>query len=322
MGKDKDFLEEYVQINGIDQYFLHYPSSQKEVIIHLHGGPGSSATFFAYTLKEYRELCNIVYYDQRGAGRTQRKNISKPDDLTIDILIEDLKQVIIYVKEKYQTDRIILMGQSWGTVLGTQYVLKYPEDVICYIGTGHCIDTRHEMQIIYNKLKDVIENKGNKKDLKKLLEIRSLPTMNVDDKNYITMETRFFILRTKYGLTLKIGKLLKIIFKSPIFKLSDLILMINGPKANIELMKWLTDYTIWETTKYSVPVYYLLGTEDWQVPSTLAAEYFERINNKKKGLYWIENAGHATDADNPKDFINAVKEIILQISNGVRRHIT
>jgi len=313
MGKIKDFAEEYVHINGIKHYFLHYPSSQKEVIIHLHGGPGSSATLFAYMLKPYRNICNVVYYDQRGAGRTQKKNKSKPEDLTIEILITDLKQVICYIKEKYQTDKVILLGQSWGTVLGTQYILKYPDDVLCYIGTGHCIDTRSETKIIYAKLKEVIESKGNKKDAKKLMNMQNLPTMKVDDKNYVATETRFFFLRTKYGLTLKIMKLLKIIFKSPIFKLSDLFLMINGPKTNMELMKWMTDYSISEIIEYSVPVYYLLGRDDWQVPSTFAAEYFEKINAPQKGLYWIENAGHATDADNPTDFCNAVKEIILQL---------
>jgi len=313
MAKIKDYSEEYVQINGIKQYFLHYPSPQKEVILHLHGGPGSSATLFAYMVKPYLDFCNVVYYDQRGAGRTQKKNKSKPEDLTIENLIADLKQIICYVKEKYQTNKIILLGQSWGTILGTLYVLKYPDDVLCYIGTGHCIDTRLEMKITYDKLKDAIETKGNKKDAKKLMEMQNLPTMEVDEKNYVAMETKFFFLRTKYGLTLKMGKLFKIMLKSPIFKLSDLILMIKGPKTNMKLMKWMTDYSIYETTEYSVPVYYLLGRDDWQVPSTLAAEYFEKINAPQKGLYWIENAGHATDADNPTDFYNAVKEIISKL---------
>ena len=159
----------------------------------------------------------------------------------------------------------------------------------------------------------VIETKGNKRDAKKLMELQNLPTMKVDDKNYVATEMKFFFLRTKYGLTLEMSKLLKIMLKSPIFKLSDLFLMIKSPKTNIELMKWMTDYSIWETIEYSVPVYYLLGRDDWQVPSTLAAEYFEKIIALQKGRYWIENASHATDTDNPIDFCNIVKEIIIQI---------
>ena len=309
----KKYVEEYVQINGIFQYFLHYPSPQKEVIIHLHGGPGSSAANFTHALCPYWDFCNVVYYDQRGAGRTQKRNKSKPEDLTIDTLIADLKESISYIKRKYETDRVILMGQSWGTILGAQYALKYPKDIICYIGTGHSVDERRATKIIYDKLKNLIERKGNKRDAAKLAKIQNLPNMSVEEKNYVSTEAKFFFLRTKYGLTLKTGFLLKLLFKSPIFKLSDLLLMFTAPKTNIRLMKWMVDYSLWDKVEYSVPVFYLLGTDDWQTPSTLAAEYFEKITAPTKRLYWIENAGHATDVDNPIEFYKAVKEILIQL---------
>lgn len=309
----RNFSEEYVLINGINQYFLHYPSPKKEVVIHLHGGPGSSAASFSYTLSAYRDICNIVYYDQRGTGRTQKRNKTKQEDITLENMISDLRQTIIYIKEKYTTDRVILMGQSWGTVLGTQYILKYPKDIIGYIGTGHCIDTRREMKISYDKLKESIESKGNKRDMRKLEAMKNYPYLSVDDKNYVSTEIKFFMLKTKYGLTLQTGKLLKITLRSPVFKLSDIFYMVKGTKTNKHLMIDLTSYSIWDTTDYSVPVYYVLGQDDWQVPSILAAEYFEKINAPQKGLYWIENAGHATDVDNPVDFCKVVKEIIMQL---------
>ena len=310
MNNARTYTEEYLFINGIAQYFLHFPSSHKEVIVHLHGGPGESSVNYAHVLSPYFDFCNMVFYDQRGAGRTQKKNKSKQEDLTIDTLICDLKQTISYVKEKYNTDRIILLGQSWGTVLGTQFALKYPQDIICYIGTGHCVNARHEIKIVYDKLREGVEANGNKRDLNKVIEMENLPNMSVEEKNYFSTIARFFLLRNKYGLTIKTGKLLKIIFKSPIFKLSDLFLLINGSKTNINLIKWLTDYSVWDITEYSVPVFYILGREDWQVPSSFAAEYFEKINAPHKGLYWIENAGHQTDIDNPVDFFTAVREII------------
>ncbi|MCL2170176.1 MAG: alpha/beta fold hydrolase [Defluviitaleaceae bacterium] len=254
----KAYIEEYVPINGIEQYFLHYPFlAGKEVILHLHGGPGSSAAGFCHVLSEHWGFCNVVYYDQRGAGKTQKKNKSKPEELTIDILIADLKQTISYVKEKYGTDRVILLGQSWGTILGTQYALKYPEDIVCYIGTGHCVDTRKESKIIYNKLKEAIEAKSDKRDARKLAELAKLPYMDVEEEGYVRAEGKFFMLRTKYGLTLKTGRLLKLLRKSPIFKPSDLFLMVTAVKTNIRLMKWMVDYSIWDVTEYTTPVFYL-----------------------------------------------------------------
>ncbi|MCL1843113.1 MAG: alpha/beta fold hydrolase [Defluviitaleaceae bacterium] len=313
MAKIKNFTEEYVEINGIHQYFLHYPSSQKEVILHLHGGPGSSMANAAYTYSPILDCCNVVFYDQRGTGKTQKKSKSKLEDLTLENLIADLKQTIAYIKQKYATDRIILLGQSWGTVLGTQYILKYPEDVIGYIGTGHCVDTRRDMKVIYNKLEELIENKGNKKDAKKLAAMQNLPTMKVDDKNYVATDMKFTYMKSKYGLNLRTGKLLKIMFKSPIFKLNDIFMMIKGVKLNFNLTKWLTDYSIWDTTEYSTPVFYILGRDDWQTSSVLAAEYFEKINAPQKRLFWVENAGHVADLDNPTNFFVAIKEIIVQL---------
>ena len=138
--------------------------------------------------------------------------------MTPDILTADLKETISYIKKKYQTDRVILLGQSRGSVLGTQYILRYPNDVICYIGNGQVTDTRREMKVSYDKLKETLENKGAKRDIKKLDALGDYP--NVDIKNYTNKLVRFIKLQSKHGHALNISGLMKVIFKSPILKLS------------------------------------------------------------------------------------------------------
>jgi len=75
--KVKTYTEEYVLINGIYQYFLHYPSSQKEVVIYLHGGPGESSANYAHVLSPHYDFCNVVFYDQRGSVRYSNTVIMK-----------------------------------------------------------------------------------------------------------------------------------------------------------------------------------------------------------------------------------------------------
>ena len=43
-------------------------------------------------------------------------------------------------KKRFRKDKIIIIGQSWGSVLGSQYALKHPENVVAYIGVGQVID--------------------------------------------------------------------------------------------------------------------------------------------------------------------------------------
>jgi pimeloyl-ACP methyl ester carboxylesterase len=259
------FKEEYVEINGIQQYFLHYCVPSEIVAIILHGGPGQSEAHLAHYLSENWGFCNIVYYDQRGTGKTQIKNRTKSEDITLDTLVVDLKQTIGYLKRKYKTDKLIIIGHSWGSVLGTQYILKYPSDCLAYVGYGQVVDMVRG---------EIIRKKE------------------------------------KRGSGIDIGKLLKIIFKSPIFERRDVIAALSGAKTNKNLMKTLQTYSIWDVTEYQLPIYYILGRDDWQVPSVLAAEYFEKIGAPKKRLYFIENAGHMTDFDNPAEFSAALLDVV------------
>ena len=123
---------------------------------------------------------------------------------------------------------------------------------------------------------------------------------------------RFRKLQGKYGLTGDNSKAMKTGFKSPIFKLSDIFLTIRCPMLNTKLLELLLDYSVEAVTHYDLPIFYLCGRNDWQVPSVLAAEYFEKIQAPKKQLYWIEDAGHMPDLENPIAYNEAIREIVLR----------
>ena len=312
MKHKKTYTEEYININGIKQYFLHYPSSQKGVAIFLHGGPGSPTSTFAYNLMEHWDFCSVVYYDQRGTGKTLKMNKTKSSDLTIETMLADLKETVEYVKSKYQTDKVVLLGQSWGSVLGTQYVLRYPEDVACYIGNGQVVNMRKGFDIAFDELKETLERKGAVKDLAKLTSLGNFS--NIASKDLNSHLEKFQRIQSKHNRSVNIPELLKIGFKSPVTRISDFYYFLKSPKlTEMFWADYLADYSILDINDYKIPVYYVLGRNDWQVPSTFAAEYFEKINAPQKGLYWIENAGHATDVDNPRDFSAAVRKIVSEL---------
>jgi pimeloyl-ACP methyl ester carboxylesterase len=232
----KDYIEEYVDINGIKQYFLHYPCESDYVLLCLHGGPGQTEAQFAYYSKDERLKCNVVYYDQRGAGRTQLRNKTKPGDITTDRLMEDLKETILYLKKKYNTEKIILLGHSWGSVLGTLYVKKNPTDVICYIGTGQVIDIKKGEKVAYDKLEQVIREAKNSKDLKAFSRYEGYP-YNVSEESFTKTISGFRKLQGKYGLAADMKPAIKIFYKSPVFHVKDLYALLASLKANKKQLK-------------------------------------------------------------------------------------
>jgi proline iminopeptidase len=92
-------------------------------IIVLHGGPDFD---HSYLLPEFDRLADsyrLIYYDQRGRGRSAEG--VKPEDVTLASDIEDIDKV----REFFHLDSVVVLGHSWGTVLALEYALHYPQRV-------------------------------------------------------------------------------------------------------------------------------------------------------------------------------------------------
>ena len=308
----KNFTEEYVAINGISQYFLHIPNDSKDVAIMLHGGPGIPNSYLAYYHQPYLDFCNVVYYDQRGAGKTQLKSKTNPESLSMDIMVEDLKATIKYVKEKYKTDRIFLVGHSCGSTLGTQFVLKYPGDVCGYIGYGQEVSFESQHRSWFEHLKLAVSKAGNQKDEKKIAAVdKNFPSIPKDE--FVKQTIMLTGLESKYGF--KVVDYIQLYRKSPIISFKSAIQLTrhDGSKINKKLLGDVYHgIDISNIKEYNLPIYYILGRHDEWTPSKIAEEYFNTITAPKKGLYWIEDAGHFIDTDNPSAFFSTIKEIMAQ----------
>ena len=65
----------YVPIGGIDQWIqIGSGNPDLPVLLYLHGGPGGTSVPAAAAWKPWEEHFTLVHWDQRGAGRTFRKN--------------------------------------------------------------------------------------------------------------------------------------------------------------------------------------------------------------------------------------------------------
>ena len=82
---------------------------------------------------ELESELTIINYDQRGCGRTYFANNCNANS-NIDLFVDDLNKIVEYVKERFGKEKVIIAGHSWGTVIGSIYIQKHPENVICYIG--------------------------------------------------------------------------------------------------------------------------------------------------------------------------------------------
>ncbi len=305
-------ISEYVRINGIDQFLFHLGTSvDNPVMLFLHGGPGSAESLFTGVFQDrWEEIYTVVHWDQRGAGKTLTRN---PDKLpTIELMIQDLFEVIQYLKKKYNKKKIVIFGHSWGSILGSVFIKKHPEEVEYYIGAGQAIGMVENEQVAYNKVKEIIEQAGDKKSLKKLESVGEYPGSKiVFDKEFLRKCNIVHKLQGKYKLGVEIGINMWIaIFKSPIFKFSDIIAFMKIFKANSKVHSFLGSFNLrTESNEYKVPVYYILGERDWQAPYIIAEDYFKDIKAPSKEIFIIPSAGHFLMMDQPDLVFGALTAI-------------
>lgn len=301
----EDFFEEYVQINEIKQYFLHYKKASNFVVLFLHGGMTEAHLGYKNVLKD--RIYSFVYYDQRGTGKTQSMNKSKPHTITLDSLIDDLDETINYIRKVYPNKKLILLGHSRGSLLGMAYLQKHPAKVDAYVGMGQLVNFKAGLK----NTMEYCSTLANARDIKKLEVLQNYsesPSPESLKKACLGLEQ----IQSKYKLAgYKHGsfQLMKMIINSPVFKLSDLLPILLTMKTNANLFPVVGSCDFYSHTAFSIPIYFICGKNDWQAPGTIVAKYYETITAPSKGLYWIENAGHFTNLDNPNACTKVLNEI-------------
>jgi proline iminopeptidase len=127
----------------------------------LHGGPGGAERpLFRYFNGDLEKRFVVVYWDQRGAGRSFDPK-ADPHRLTIAQHLADLDTVVDHLRQSLGQNKIVLMGHSWGAALGLLYTQAYPEKVSAFIGVNHLIATLKGQQAEYDF---VCEEASRRKD--------------------------------------------------------------------------------------------------------------------------------------------------------------
>lgn len=308
------FEEEYVSVNGIEHFLLHYPKGpDAPVLLFLHGGPGSFESLFAYELdKAWGDLFTQVHWDQRGAGKTLRRNKKAGMPETVEQMLDDLHGVIGHLQQKYQVSRIAVLGHSWGSLLGSLYTLKHPENVSAYIGVGQIISIVENERTAYQAVLEMAQKAGNKKHIQALEKMGDYPPN--DPELLFKQLPKIRKIQEAYDKGAAsgsgLGEMLKTILRSPSFQWGDLVSFMRIMKVNHPLHLQMISFDLGDSTpRYQAPVHFILGEDDTIAPTSLAKKYFERIDAPHKTITVIPGAGHNPMYERPEEFAAALRAV-------------
>src|SRR4051794_22940011 len=87
----------------------------------LHGGPGGTHDYMEPMGELARTGRRAIFYDQLGCGRSPYP--SEPSKWTVELFVQEVDAV----REALGLDRLHILGQSWGGMLGMEYALTQPQ---------------------------------------------------------------------------------------------------------------------------------------------------------------------------------------------------
>lgn len=298
---------EKVNVGGQQQWILmRGVDTTKPVIFFLHGGPGTSnmCLLRKYTA-ELEQHFVVVTWDQRGAGKSYEA-IHPTSSMTIHQFILDTGELTQMLCDRFNQKKILLVGHSWGSAIGILSVQKYPDLYHAYIGIGQIANMQENELISYNWTLAQATQAKDERAIKTLTEIGKPPYMGNWQKK-IMAERR---LLGKYGGELYASSkgAFPLIFSNLIFAteftLLDKVNFFRGIFASNRLL-WQELMAVnlkKQATTFKVPLYFVLGKHDYEVPSVLAEQYFNIIEAPKKELIWFENSAHFANIEEKEKF--------------------
>lgn len=309
-GKEVRMIDqlEKIFVNGSHQFILcRGEDISKPVVLFVHGGPASPLMLFARAFDDtFLKDFIIVHWDQRDSGKSfdPKGSIS---NFSLKQVSEDGLVVVDHLKKKFNQRQIILVGHSWGSIVGAAMVNAKADDFLAYISVGTVADMARGDSIKYEFLNQQVGLSGDQTDKADLKKLGPPPWTNFPQ---LVIQSR---LMTKYkgsffGLTRE--QINAAVEKNREYSPTEMEnLDVSMDKVWKHISAFLFSYIAIQTVpQMNVPVLFVQGAHDMATPTTLAKKYFEKLN-APKGKEWVEfsSSAHFPMYEEPKAFLSLLQ---------------
>lgn len=306
---------EAVQLGGVKQWLLIRSRDRSNpVLLCLHGGPGFAwmplARKFSSRLEEHFV---VVHWDQRGAGKSSTSQVSD-DSLHLEQYLADTVELVELLRRRFGVPKIYLLGHSWGTVLGTLTVQRYPKLFHAYVGLGQVVNMSRGEEISYRFVLEHAQADGNQRALGQLEGLRR-PYQTA--KEVMTQRKWLGHYRGDFKTGNGFFKILRALLFCPEYRIRDKVNFIRAMMNSLD-HAWTgfqhLDF-IQTVPRLEVPVYFFTGRHDYCVPFELVEEWTNVLEAPHVANVWFENSAHNACLEEPDRFQRELIDRVLEATH-------
>ena len=337
--REKNGIEELkaIKIGGVEQW-LHIRGRNKDnpILLYLHGGPGGSMIGWVDgSTRPWEDYFTVVHWDQRQTGKSYYKADDKNQPLTVDQFVRDAEEITQYLRDYFSQQKILVLGHSWGSVIGIKLIKNHPDWIHAYIGVGQVVNLIDNERMLFKRLLRHAKRQKEKKLIDKLNSISSYPCIGSPDKAFIKYAaylrnelSRIARETNRHNMSMRDMEDCQNIerFISPHLTLSDLnnyvfsaeIALFRPPAAfQKEFME--IDLPNDVGSSFDVPIFFFTGSHDWHTPKILSDKWFKDIEAPYKELVDFQNSSHFVFNEEPGRMLLALVNKVLPCVNNVFR---
>jgi len=222
-----------------------------------------------------------------------------------------------YLRERFDEDKIYLLGESYGSFLGVRTVRQRPDLYYAYIGSGQMVSPGETDRRLYNDVLALANRTGDNEMAAKMRSYGEPPykdvyaytfVMNLYDalgeeftppEKYIELVRQsgvnpLGVMASEYTLVEKTNALRG---------LFDVFAVLYPQLQEIDFRK--------DASKLDVPVYIMDAKYELSARRDLALEWYDMLDAPKKQIFTMENAGHAAAFEGVEEFTRIMNEVVL-----------
>jgi pimeloyl-ACP methyl ester carboxylesterase len=310
---DIDRLEA-VELGNTTQWIrIRGEDASNPVLLLIQQGPGlpmmNEARRFELLLG-LEQVFTVVYWDQRGCGRSLRRRADQTD-ISLEHMVGDTVSLLALLRIRFGGP-IYVVGFSFGATVGAYATGRRPDLVATLVTVGLDIDGAAAATHAYDFALGTARTSANRRAIRRLEAIGPPPHL----------ESEQFSIRARWaanfgGVTTNetygslVRGLLASLVRSPDYSVADVVRTVRGMTttpsallpdiANLDLVRALP--------AFGVPVVMVQGAHDQVSPGEVAQRYATELHAPSKRFVWFEHSAHTPHLEEPDKF----RDLLLQL---------
>lgn len=304
---------EYVKLGGIEQWIsIKGNDLANPVLLVVHGGPADVQWPNADKYVPWQQAFTIVQWDQRGAGHTYgHSGGNNTPDVNLDRIVKDGLELADYLRRALSKKKIILLGHSWGSMVGALMAKQRADLFAAYVGTGQVESWKVNVQSQFDVILAHARAVHDQATIKELEAIGTPDPANTHQ--YFTFSRNFRSLwaPSDQAWLAHLREQAQALKGNKDFEDDENGQLFTDPLVLPDQVK--TDLAV-EATHIDTAFFVIQGEDDVITSTKGAVDYFHKIQAPYKELVLIPNAGHFAFMTHGDRFLAALTEKVRPIA--------